>query len=108
MTYYGIRHVRTGELLPSFRGKGSSYWNPDVPENFKIARSRGTPRLFPQLRHVKAFITEWSKGAVYIRYEFDGFDGLDYKPDGRKKEDLEIVEFELFLKVNGKNEIVYI
>lgn len=99
MIYYMIRHKKTGEYMPQLkRGTGYSHWNPakvQTAEHFK-KKILGVPRLFPSLRIARQCIVAWNAmpNARYEGYTSFGEDdyNVNFKPDGRTKEDLEIVE----------------
>ncbi len=96
-----IRHKATGEFMPELhKTRGYSHWNPSIEptsERFKPSKLLGTPRLFPSRSSAHRSIAQWnampnarwSSRQTYFG-EYD--DDLDIKPDGRSKEDLEIVE----------------
>jgi hypothetical protein len=92
--YYGIRHKATGELMPEVRRRGYSHWNPatgKLPDTII-----GTPRLLPSHRMAHRCIVQWAAMPnAKMTYAWDDEDEIDIKPDGRKKEDLEVVELEL-------------
>lgn len=100
MIYYMIRHITTGEFMPELRrGKGYTHWNPakvDTAENLK-RKLIGTPRLFPSRKVATRCIVQWysmpnskEKSSQNFYGEVDIF--TTSTPDGRKKEDLEVVE----------------
>lgn len=103
MTFYAIRHIRTGELMPQVLTRGGySHWNPDNP-NMPHNIFDGTPRLHMTRRKAKRCIVQWfvcqnGRRGWYQSYEGDVFDEIKVKEDGRKKEDLEVVEVELEVK----------
>lgn len=102
MIFYVIRHKASGELMPQCKRSGYSNWNPDkglVPNT-----SLGVPRLLDSRRKAARCIVQWnSMPNAHNRYYVGSFDDdggydIEVKPDGRKKEDLEIVEVELVFK----------
>lgn len=106
MIYYAIRHKATQELMPQLaRGKGYSHWNPAVTpttEVFKGAKLVGVPRLVPSLRTARQIINQWNStpNGRYTSHQSSAGDYdevLDIKPDGRKKEDLEVIEVEILV-----------
>lgn len=94
--YYMIRHKASGEFMPQMkRGRGYSHWNPSNGELPK--KITGCPRLLPSRKSASRVIIQWNSmpNARYSSYQSHGGDwdyGIDIKNDGRKKEDLEIVE----------------
>ena len=100
MIVYAIRHKRTGEYMPLMhRNKGYSHWNPDRPE-VKVNQVTKVIRLVESEAHAKNIIKAWfcmpNAHQTYIQsYDGDYFDDMEFKEDGRQKEDLEIVAFKL-------------
>lgn len=104
MIYYMIRHIATKEFMPELeRGRGYSHWNPAVEPTEKRFRPRkltGCPRLFPSRASAVRSVNAWfnyPNAYVTMRRSSSHLgddDDLDYdvKEDGRKKEDLEVVE----------------
>ena len=92
MIYYMVRHKASGEFMPQMRrGKGYSHWNPTTGKLPVLAI--GVPRLISSRRQASRIISQWNSmpnTAYYPRQE--GEYDLDFKADGRKKEDLEVVE----------------
>ena len=105
MTYYVIRHKATGELMPqSRRDRGYSHWNPNNPEH-EFGLRLGVPRLIDTRRRAVRCIYAWAANPNGRRslsapsyYTGEQDDIVDIKPDGRKAEDLEVVEVEIHLK----------
>lgn len=100
MTVYAIRHKRTQEFMPNMdKNRGYSHWNPDKPKKIK-QKSEGI-RILYSVRTAKAVITGWfntpngRNGGYQSSWDGEWIDDIDIKQDGRKKEDLEIVIFEL-------------
>ncbi|MEX0595467.1 MAG: hypothetical protein WD512_03125 [Candidatus Paceibacterota bacterium] len=95
MIYYVIRHKATGELMHQCkRGKGYSWWNPSNPQS-KIPVFLNIPRLFESSKQAQRAISQWKanpNGRRSISQSYSGeFDDIvDFKDDGRKKDDLEI------------------
>lgn len=101
MIYYMIRHKATGEFMPELRrGRGYSYWNPSKEDTLNVFTHRkltGTPRLLPSRRTAHRAIVQWNampNARLMVNHSFFGEEDekIDIKPDGRSKEDLEIVE----------------
>lgn len=102
MIYYLIRHKTTQEFMPQLeRGRGYSHWNPAVIPTIEVFRPRkllGIPRLLPSRRVAARCIVQWVLNPnSYTGYRTSMIFGDDEpdllsKDDGRKKEDLEIVE----------------
>ena len=97
MIYYLIRHKATGEFMPELkRGRGYSHWNPSSENGINPKRYTGAPRLLPSIRMAKQCISQWNacpNASFYSKQSSFGDEdcGMDIKPDGRKKEDLEVV-----------------
>jgi hypothetical protein len=96
LTFYAIRHVKTDKLFPEVKTRGGySHWNPDnskMPNIFK-----DVPRLFKTRKTAQKCIIEWfacQNGRRMLMQSNDGEydDIVNTKEDGRKKEDLEVVE----------------
>lgn len=104
--YYVIRHKATGELMPQAkRNRGYSHWNPGNTEH-KFDQTLGVPRLIDTRRKAAKCIVEWAnlpngRHSSYQSYDGEWDETVDSKPDGRKREDLEIVEIDLILKENN-------
>jgi hypothetical protein len=98
--YYVIRHIKTGELMPQMkRDRGYSHWNPDNP---KEINKLGVPRLIDTRRRAVHCINQWAALPNAVKkfstsYYGEEKEDIDIKPDGRKKEDLEVVEVNLEL-----------
>lgn len=105
--YYVIRHIKTGELMPQMkRDRGYSHWNPDHP---KEINRLGVPRLIDTRRRATKCIIQWcanpnGRRSVSTSYYGEVDDIVDIKPDGRKREDLEVVEVKLKLTVTTKQQ----
>lgn len=115
MIYYLIRHIATGEYMPQLeRGRGYSHWNPAAARTVDIFRPRkliGVPRLLPSRRTAAHCIANWNAYPnSYTGYKSTGiFDGdapdlITGKDDGRKKEDLEVVEVDIVAKEDWKGQ----
>lgn len=95
--YYVIRHKVTGELMPELkRTRGYSHWNPSkvVTSEHLKTKLLGTPRLISSRGKAHRCIAQWNalpNGREKINQIHDDVE-LDYKPDGRSKDDLEVVE----------------
>lgn len=103
MIFYLIRHKATQEFMPELeRGRGYSHWNPGKVPTTEVFRPRklvGTPRLFLSRGSAVRTIAAWFNNPnAYMSYSrssssFGSDDpDLTVKDDGRKKEDLEVVE----------------
>lgn len=97
MIYYMIRHKATGEFMPELkRTRGYTHWNPSTsgsPDNKKLT---GCPRLFPSFKKARRCIAMWNSmpnAKMSYSRSYDGEEdySIDFKSDGRKKEDLEVV-----------------
>ena len=104
MIYYVIRHKATGLLMPqSRRERGYSHWNPAVHTtdwSGGMVTALPVPRLIDTRKKANACIKAWfttQNGRQKIHNSYFGEQDIevDTKPDGRKLEDLEVVEVEL-------------
>jgi len=95
-----IRHKATGEFMPELkRTRGYSHWNPakvDTLENLG-KKVLGVPRLFASRKKAHGSIVQWNalpngRSAFIQGYDGDEWSDCDTKPDGRSKDDLEIVQ----------------
>lgn len=101
MIYYLIRHKLSGEYMPqSKKGRGYSHWNPNnLNHEFKL--SSGVPRLVDTRRRAFNIIKNWAstpngrRSISQNNYTGEYDDIIDIEFDGRKMEDLEIIEVEL-------------
>lgn len=97
-----IRHKASGELMPLMRrGKGYSHWNPGN-QKYVIQAQTDTPRILLSKKQAQGVINQWNaipNGKMHYSspswYNPDGDESMDIKPDGRRKEDLEIVPAKL-------------
>jgi hypothetical protein len=101
MIYYLVRHKATKEFMPELeRGRGYSHWNPAVEpteRRFRPRKLTGCPRLFSSRGKASRCIAAWNaypNSYMGFRHGDYGNDDPDIqlKDDGRKKEDLEVVE----------------
>lgn len=103
MRYYLIRHKASGEFMPELRRtRGYSHWNPAKVDTVQNLGSKviGTPRLFPTRKMAHNSINQWNANPnAYNGPKGNGFGYDDYgfniNPDGRSKDDLEIVEVDI-------------
>ncbi len=100
MIFYMIRHKASGEFMPELKkGSGYTHWNPSSIESIKGRKLIGTPRLFRSLKHANGSISRWNtQPNSRVKYVSDpyGEDVInDIKPDGRKEEDLEVIEVKI-------------
>jgi hypothetical protein len=106
-TFYAIRHKQTKELMPQsvWRG-GYTHWNPGAKVTDSTYFKLGVPRLFTARNKATQSIVQWfAKPNYALRYISDepwADRELDIEEDGRKKEDLEIVEVKFIVK-EGEN-----
>jgi hypothetical protein len=108
MTYYMIRHKATGEYMPELdRTRGYSFWNPAKVDTVATLGRKvlGTPRLFPSRKSAHRSIVQWNavpNGHQSASFGPFGEDDIDIKiePDGRSKDDLEIVEVDIIEVTN--------
>lgn len=107
MIYYAIRHKASGEFMPQLKkNRGYSHWNPSNSEHTMIAKTLGVPRLLDTRRRAARCIHMWannpnSRYAGYTTAYGEDDYGIDMKDDGRKAEDLEVVELDL-VETNGE------
>lgn len=110
MIYYMIRHIATGEFMPELAGgRGYSHWNPgkiNTTEVFRPRKLTGTPRLIASRGKAHRCIVLWNsipnaRKSTGMTYYGEEDEGVDIKSDGRKKEDLEIVEVSIEV-ISGK------
>jgi len=100
MTYYMIRHKASGEFMPQAkRDKGYSHWNPSNP-NTKFIAGLSVPRLIDTKKRAARCIIHWAVNPNARRSATTSYYGeqnyiIDTKPDGRTKNDLEIVEIDI-------------
>ena len=100
MIYYLIRHKATGEFMPELkRTRGYSHWNPSKLETINGLSKKllGTPRLFRSIKHSRNAINQWNAMPnATFGYKPNYFGEEDYdvniEPDGRSKDDLEIID----------------
>lgn len=93
---YAVRHKATGELMPELTGRkrGYSHWNPARPNRLK-KETLGVPRLLHSAAQATRVIAQWNANpnAVGKYTEDDAY--VDITPDGRTKDDLEVVQVTL-------------
>ena len=100
MICYAIRHIPSGKYLctrANRRARGFTHDEPDTPNG-----PRG-PRLFWTLRSVQNALNSWLRGEWIEKHEefgtFDGYEVSFYQEiipvSTRKKDEMEIVRFEL-------------
>jgi len=107
MIYYMVRHKATGEFMPELkRTRGYSHWNPAKVDTVETLGKKvlGVPRLFANRKKAHNTIVQWNACPnSYVRgsHSYDGEwdEDLNVKPDGRTKEDLEIVEVNIEVKI---------
>lgn len=104
MIYYMIRHKATGEFMPELkRTRGYSWWNPtEVITEVGPLKGKllGVPRLIATRRRASRCISLWNaypNGRYKLQTSYQGEvdDFVDTTPDGRSKDDLEIIEVEI-------------
>lgn len=96
-TFFVIRHIASGALMPQAkRNRGYSHWNPAaVGKVFDVALD--VPRLLRTRNSAARCIAQWAacpngRHTSYQTYSGEYDDAVDFKDDGRKKDDLEVVE----------------
>lgn len=98
VTYYIIRHKATRQVMPLMkRGRGYTSWNPSsTKEEDKVFSATDLPRLIWSKEKAKRVISVWSfMPNGYVKHNWDGDSDIDIKPDGRTKDDLEIVKIRI-------------
>jgi hypothetical protein len=106
MIYYLIRHKSSGKYMPQAKkNRGYTHWNPSnqnnpVEFNDGLVNALSVPRLLPSKKMALACIVQWAF-LPNATTDYDGDIKLG-KDDGRKKEDLEVVE--VCLKIKGPND----
>jgi len=95
--YYMIRHKASGEFMPELRRTGYTHWNPST--NSIPSTITGCPRLISSRRKAARCIVQWANLPNAREHQYQsGMYGEDWdiefktKDDGRKKDDLEVVE----------------
>lgn len=99
MIYFAIRHKQSGEFMPlANNNKGYSYW---LKKDDKFEQAiPDIPRLLPTKKQAEKCIIEWAKG-YYIWVDKPGENWWAdqvhklINPDGRTKDDLEVVTVNL-------------
>lgn len=101
VTFYLIRHKATQQVMPQcIRGRGYSHWNPGSDEVISKGLFLNVPRLLESKKQAERCISMWftwpnGKRSSYQSYDGEWDDITDFKSDGRKKEDLEIVKIRI-------------
>ena len=102
VTFFVIRHKATGKVMPQLRNRGYTYWNPSStnPMNNLVKKDLNTPRLFESYSRASKAIAQWNaqpnaRSVVNISYYGSDQEHVDYTPDGRTKDDLEIIKIRL-------------
>lgn len=100
LIYYVIRHKSTGQLMPEVKRRGYTHWNPNT--NSMPNTSIGIPRLLHSRRQAHRCIVQWAslpnaKTVYSMSDEYSEELDIDIKLDGRKKDDLEIIEARLVI-----------
>ena len=102
VTYFIIRYKATNQITPQLRDRGYTYWNPSSsnPMNNLERKNLNTPRLFETYDRAYRAIVQWNslpnaRPVVNLSYSGSESDSIDYTPDGRTKDDLEIVKVRL-------------
>ena len=96
-----IRHKASGEFMPELkRTRGYSHWNPGANKSPDAKKFTGAPRLIPSRRNAIRMIAQWNANpnaryAGYINSYGEDDYGVDTKPDGRTKDDLEVVAVDI-------------
>jgi len=102
MIFYMIRHKASGEFMPQGkRNRGYSHWNPSNQTEPFYGELKGVPRLIDTEKRAKRIIAMWSanpNAQSFMSSNWMMNDELEYrtKPDGRTKDDLEVVEVRIF------------
>lgn len=99
MKFYLIRHKASNTLMPQARkNRGYSHWNPSTEHSFEAALD--VPRLMTSRKSAEACISQWvalpnGRQTSYTTYDGEWDDMVDFKEDGRTKNDLEVIEADL-------------
>lgn len=103
-TFYLIRHKATQQIMPlTKRNRGYSWWNPariDTVESRPQILFLDVPRLLKSEEQAKRCILQWftypnGRNSITQSYSGECDDIVDFKEDGRKKEDLEVVKIRI-------------
>jgi hypothetical protein len=95
--YFVIRHKATGQIMPQAkRDRGYSHWNPSN-QTYEFKKALDVPRLLSTRRQAARCIAMWAANPnarmSFSRSYYGEEDySIDSKPDGRSKDDLEVVE----------------
>ena len=81
------------------RGRGYTHWNPGNPNAHELFSATNIPRLIDTRKRAVACIVQWA-AMPNSRSDMDG-DIVLGKIDNRKKEDLEIIEAWIKVKLTG-------
>lgn len=100
MIYYMIRHKATGEFMPELKKtRGYSHWNPGKVDTIETLGKKvlGVPRLFASRKKALGTIAQWNampnaRWHTTTSYFGEQDETVDCKPDGRTKDDLEVVK----------------
>lgn len=105
MKYYAIKHKPTGQCMPQMVFKASGGWSSWTPG--ALGNTNPAPRLFCERASAVRAAAAWAAGSWSADMEtYSSFDEPEYsyrgtpyptKVDGRRFEDLEIVEVEMDL-----------
>lgn len=97
---FALRHKATQQFMPEFEnGRGYTHWSPGA--GIVDVGVTGSIRLFMTYRAADIARTMWTRGVFERRYTEASYESLYeetfVKPRdvGRKKDDLEIVQFAL-------------
>lgn len=86
------------------RGRGYSHWNPSRPEPQKIYAELNIPRIVKTHKQASKLIVAWACNPnAYRHFTSNGYlddadEDIGVKPDGRTKNDLEVVKVELRIR----------
>ena len=93
MTFYCIKHIPTGKIIPCANGRMDRGGSWVEPTDF----NKEPPRIFTEKRYAKGWLTSWLKGAYTTTYTTDYESGyeepqIDLVPKPhRKREEYKIV-----------------
>lgn len=97
MKVYAIGHKATNELMPlKWNRKGYTHWNPATGHTLShLSSNERVPRLFPSTENAKKAIISWATfpnmTVTHGDEEFSTGVTVNYKRDGRKADDLEVI-----------------
>lgn len=101
VTFFIIRHKATNQVMPQAkRNRGYTHWNPGNTEADEFVGALPTPRLLETKKQAEKCVSQWvslPNAEMYWRQTAIDNEVQDVrtKPDGRTKNDLEIIKVRL-------------